>query len=76
MSPCKIDHPVEDVRSKLVSQQDVLPRNLYRRSKQFLETTRTQLELNELFHLLKKYDLANSEEQKSRNVKLTKLLGS
>ena len=75
MSSCKIDHPVEDVKSKLLSQQDFLPIDLYRRSEQFLESTRTQLELNELFHLLKKYDLASSEEQEIRNGKLRTLLG-
>ncbi|WP_227939641.1 group-specific protein [Alkalihalobacillus deserti] len=75
MSSCKIDHPLEDVKNKLTSQKEFLPTDLHMRSEKFLETTRTQLELNELFHLLKKYDLATSEEQEKRNQQLNKLLG-
>lgn len=74
MSSCKIDHPVEDVKTKLVSQKGFLPADLYTRSEQFLEIPRTQLALNELFHLLKKYDLATPVEQEKRNQQLNDLL--
>ncbi|KGA96393.1 hypothetical protein AJ85_13985 [Alkalihalobacillus alcalophilus ATCC 27647 = CGMCC 1.3604] len=74
MSSCKIDHPLEDVKAKLTSQQHVLPKDLYQRCTDYLENERSQIELNELFHLLKKYDLADSEEQLNRNKKMIKLL--
>jgi hypothetical protein len=75
MSSCKIDHPLEDVKNKLESQKTFLPGDLYIQCEQFLTTPRTQLELNELFHLLKKYDLASTEEQENRNEQLKNLLG-
>ncbi|MDV2686019.1 hypothetical protein RYX56_16750 [Alkalihalophilus lindianensis] len=73
MSSCKLDHPLEDVYQKLDSQKDFLPADLYASCQRFLETKPSQLELNELFHLLKKYDLSSSEEQQSRNESITKL---
>ncbi|GAE36225.1 hypothetical protein [Halalkalibacter akibai] len=74
MSSCKIDHPLEDVMTKLHSQKEYLPPDLFSRCESFLESERTQLELNELFHLLKKYDLAPIEEQQQRNKQLIALL--
>jgi hypothetical protein len=74
MSSCKLDHPVEDVVNKLESQKSFLPADIYSKCQQFLESNPTQLELNELFHLLKKYDLASEEEQQSRNEKLYELV--
>ncbi|MEH7382315.1 hypothetical protein V7138_17780 [Bacillus sp. JJ1533] len=73
MSTCNIDHSKEDVSKKLQSQENFLPKELYNKAAQFLETERTQLTLNELFHLLKKYDLAPKEEQQERNHAMEKL---
>ncbi|MCM3712926.1 group-specific protein [Alkalihalobacillus oceani] len=74
MSSCKLDHPPEDVRKKLETQKPFLPNELYQQSAAFLAVEPTQPELNELFHLLKKYDLASAEEQQERNEKLEKLV--
>ncbi|MET3504724.1 hypothetical protein [Halalkalibacter oceani] len=74
MSSCKLDHPPEDVRKKLEAQKPFLPNELYQQSAAFLAAEPTQPELNELFHLLKKYDLASAEEQQERNEKLEKLV--
>ncbi|WP_413376526.1 hypothetical protein [Alkalihalobacillus sp. 1P02AB] len=74
MSSCKLDHPLEDVKAKLASQQQFLPSALYQKCTAYLETERSQVALNELFHLLKKYDLADSHEQLSRNEKISKLI--
>jgi hypothetical protein len=40
-----------------------------------LETNLTQEKLNELFHLLKKYDLATPEERSKREEQMELLLG-
>ncbi|MCL7749540.1 group-specific protein [Halalkalibacter alkaliphilus] len=74
MSSCKLDHPLEDVLSKLDSQKSFLPAELFEECQTFLATNPTQLELNELFHLLKKYDLASEEEQLTRNEAIANLL--
>ncbi|MFV8829847.1 hypothetical protein [Alkalihalobacterium sp. APHAB7] len=74
MSSCKLDHPLEDVRKKLEDQQAFLPTELYEATEQFLNEPLSQAQLNELFHLLKKYDLVSKEEQKDRNVKLKQLI--
>ncbi|WP_034744530.1 hypothetical protein [Halalkalibacter wakoensis] len=74
MSSCKLDHPIEDVFSKLESQKAFLPEEIYTVCVRFLEKQPTQVELNELFHLLKKYDLATEEEQQRRNKEMLQLV--
>ena len=73
MSTCKLDHTLEDVKSKLSDQKLFLPEDLFVESIQMLEENPDQLTLNELFHLLKKYDLATELEKNERNDKLRKL---
>ena len=73
MSSCKLDHPVEDVQQKLLSQKDFLPEELFQATTRLLETDLSQAMLNEVFHLLKKYDLADTEEQQQRNMKLSEI---
>ncbi|WP_307794989.1 hypothetical protein [Alkalihalobacillus sp. BA299] len=74
LSSCKLDHPLEDVRKKLADQQAFLPTELYEATKRLLDKPLSQAQLNELFHLLKKYDLATKEEQEGRNEKLQLLV--
>lgn len=66
MSTCNIDHSNQDVFNKLQSQQEFMPASLFEKVKVYLEGTPGQDELNALFHLLKKYDLASREEQEAR----------
>ena len=73
MSTCKLDHTLEDVKSKLSNQKLFLPENLFVESSQMLEQEQNQQTLNELFHLLKKYDLVTNLEKNERNGKLRKL---
>jgi hypothetical protein len=65
--PCNIDHSLEDVKKKLESQMLFLPEELFSSSTSLLKNKPTQDVLNELFHLLKKYDLALEEERLERN---------
>ncbi|MGF9711021.1 MULTISPECIES: group-specific protein [Paenibacillus] len=75
MGKCSIDHSHEDVAQKLESQKEFLPESLTADLQQFLLREHSQQTLNELFHLLKKYDLASKEEREERNVKLKQLTG-
>ncbi|MGO4886954.1 hypothetical protein ACJ2A9_04275 [Anaerobacillus sp. MEB173] len=74
MSNCKLDHSIEDVRKKLDEQTPFLPTDLVTELTAFLEKDLSQQCLNELFHLLKKYDLSSKEEQNVRNEKLKALI--
>jgi hypothetical protein len=70
MSECKLDHSKEDVRNKYESQAAFLPEDMKGLFNQFFAKEHSQELLNEVFHLLKKYDLAPSEEKKERNNRL------
>ncbi|GIN90544.1 hypothetical protein J22TS1_15950 [Siminovitchia terrae] len=70
MGKCNIDHSRESVVAKLESQAEFLPRRLAEELEQFLKSEQPQETLNEVFHLLKKYDLASEEERKERDSKL------
>jgi hypothetical protein len=74
MGTCNLDHSHEDVIQKLESQQGFLPELIYHNLQQFLKSGHTQSTLNELFHLLKKYDLASKEEQEERNGNFIQLI--
>jgi len=67
---CPIDHTTEEVRQKLEEQKPYLPLEIYEGIKRMLDIDQPQERLNEIFHLLKKYDLAAEDEQLERNTKL------
>ncbi|QRG65106.1 50S ribosomal protein L7ae [Brevibacillus choshinensis] len=75
MGECKLDHSVEDVQKKLAEQSPFLPQEKVEQLRAWLETKQSQEGLNELFHLLKKYDLATPEERALREEKMALLLG-
>jgi hypothetical protein len=70
MGECKLNHSQEDVKSKYESQAEFLPEDMKPLFNQFFAGEHTQELLNEVFHLLKKYDLASAEEQSARNERL------
>jgi hypothetical protein len=74
MSECKLDHTKEDVRNKYESQEAFLPEDMKPLFNQFFSEEHTQDLLNEVFHLLKKYDLASEEERVARNNRLLLVL--
>ncbi len=76
MGDCKLDHSLEDVRKKLADQSPFLGPSLVKRLDDYLGPEVGQAILNEMFHLLKKYDLATAEEKLERERKLEELLGS
>lgn len=74
MSQCQIDHSVEDVRKKVEAQMEFLPEEVNELFTRFFTNSHSQGKLNEVFHLLKKYDLSSEEEKESRNEKLLQVL--
>lgn len=76
MNRCRIDHTQEDTVRKLSEQKAFLPKELGDSGEVFLSRTLDQDTLNEVFHLLKKYDLATEEEKLERNQKMKKLFVS
>ncbi|CAH0285934.1 hypothetical protein SRABI96_04114 [Peribacillus sp. Bi96] len=74
MGTCNLNHSQQDVRLKFESQKAFLPTELGQSINLFLENEHSQEMLNELFHLLKKYDLSSKEEQESRNEKLNQIM--
>ncbi|MGM0876583.1 MAG: hypothetical protein ACQEWV_17940 [Bacillota bacterium] len=70
MSSCNLDHSLDDVKKKLADQRPFLLPDLTEKCSQYLTAAQSQNDLNELFHLLKKYDLASDEEKEIRNQKL------
>jgi hypothetical protein len=70
MSECKLNHSHEDVKNKYESQAAFLPEDIRRLFAAFFEKEHTQELLNEVFHLLKKYDLSSEEEKVERNNRL------
>ncbi|MHC0035472.1 hypothetical protein [Pseudoneobacillus sp. C159] len=70
MSNCNIDHSIDDLKNKFESQQEFLPADLLDLFTIFFTKEHSQDTLNEVFHLLKKYDLSSEEEQQVRNEKL------
>jgi len=74
MSECKLNHSIEDVKNKFESQASFLPAEVKPLFEDFITKEHTQDLLNEVFHLLKKYDLASEEERNARNNRLLLVL--
>lgn len=70
MSECKLDHSHNDVRKKYEQQKEYLPNDLVPLFEAFFKEEHTQDLLNEVFHLLKKYDLSTEDEKENRNNRL------
>lgn len=67
---CKLNHPVGDVRNKYETQKEYLPSDMISSFEAFFTREHTQDILNEVFHLLKKYDLVPQEDREQRNKRL------
>lgn len=66
MSECKLDHSHEDVQKKYEQQEEFLPEDMKPLFQSFFQEKHTQELLNEVFHLLKKFDLASEVEKSER----------
>lgn len=76
MSECKLDHSHDDVKQKYESQAEHLPQEMRPLFEQFFAKEHTQDILNDVFHLLKKYDLASKDDQAERNNRLYMVLNN
>lgn len=74
MSHCNLNHSKEDVKKKYESQVEFLPEAVKPLFEAFFQKEHPQEFLNEVFHLLKKYDLASVEEREIRNQKILQIL--
>lgn len=74
MGSCPIDHSLTDVRKKLAEQKKFLPDEISTGVEGYLTEVVSQDELNDIFHLLKKYDLASTEERAERNVQFARYM--
>ncbi|MBT2614265.1 MULTISPECIES: group-specific protein [unclassified Bacillus (in: firmicutes)] len=74
MGVCNLNHSQQDVRLKFESQKAFLPTQLSQTLDRYLEKGNSQETMNELFHLLKKYDLSTQEEKESRNERLKRIM--
>lgn len=74
MGECKIDHAKEDVKNKYESQAEFLPAEMKSLFEGFFAEEHPQERLNEVFHLLKKYDLISQDERDQRNKELQLIL--
>lgn len=74
MGSCHIDHSLDDVIKKFEAQKEFLPDEIIAKFENIFHKEHDQQFLNELFHLLKKYDLADETERKERNGKFLQLL--
>ena len=70
MGSCPIDHSLSDVKKKLAEQREFLPEKVATDLAAFLTEEKEQKVLNDVFHLLKKYDLASVDERREREQKL------
>ncbi|AGX04116.1 MULTISPECIES: hypothetical protein [Bacillaceae] len=70
MSECQLNHSAEDVKNKYEQQKEHLPSQLQPLMEEFLQKEHTQEILNDVFHLLKKYDLASEDEKEERERRL------
>jgi hypothetical protein len=71
---CNLDHSAEDVQQKFNSQSQWLPEDIRSLFHEFLVRNPSQTTLNEMFHLLKKYDLVDEQERKERDRKIKWLI--
>ncbi|MCP8969512.1 group-specific protein [Ectobacillus ponti] len=71
---CNLDHSHEDVVQKFEGQRAFLPQEIAAGLASFLQREHTQEVLNELFHLLKKYDLSSAEERQKRDQGMLQLM--
>ncbi|MFA9556956.1 hypothetical protein ACERII_06620 [Evansella sp. AB-rgal1] len=76
MGECKLDHSMHDVKTKLEQQAPYLSPSLLKDVQRFLMSDVTQHNLNEVFHLLKKFDLSSKEEQSERSNRMQQLINS
>ncbi|MGG0718519.1 hypothetical protein ABE096_13125 [Robertmurraya massiliosenegalensis] len=74
MSECKLDHSLEDVKNKFEAQSSYLPEEIKSLFEKFYREEHAQDILNDVFHLLKKYDLATDNEKETRNNRLMMVL--
>ncbi|MET3288861.1 UNVERIFIED_CONTAM: uncharacterized protein YicC (UPF0701 family) [Brevibacillus sp. OAP136] len=74
MGECRLNHSPQDVQSKLEEQKAYLPSDIAQQLQACLQQPLEQEILNQLFHLLKKYDLAEEAVRLERDAQFKTIL--
>lgn len=74
MDPSTVDHSIEDVSRRLERQSQCMPAHLYFQLEELLNWSLEQEVVNQLYALLKKYDVLTDIEREERNISIQMLI--
>ncbi len=74
MDPSTVDHSIEDVSRRLERQSQCMPAHLYFQLEELLNWSLEQEVVNQLYALLKKYDVLTDIEREVRNISIQMLI--
>ena len=74
MDPSTVDHSLKDVSRSLERQSQYMPAHLYFQLEELLNWSLDQEVVNQLYALLKKYDVLTDIEREERNVSIQLLI--
>ncbi len=74
MDPSTVDHSLKDVSRRLECQSQYMPAHLYFQLEELLHWSLDQEVVNQLYALLKKYDVLTDIEREERNVSIQLLI--
>lgn len=74
MDPSTVDHSINDVSRRLERQSQCMPAHLYFQLEELLNWPLEQEVLNQLYALLKKYDVLTDIEREERNISMQMLI--
>ncbi|WP_235193424.1 hypothetical protein [Exiguobacterium sp. AB2] len=74
VDPSTVDHSLKDVSRRLERQSQYMPAHLYFQLEELLNWSLDQEVVNQLYALLKKYDVLTDIEREERNVSIQLLI--
>ncbi|MCC9625154.1 MULTISPECIES: hypothetical protein [Exiguobacterium] len=74
VDPSTVDHSIEDVSRRLERQSQCMPAHLYFQLEELLNWSLEQEVVNQLYALLKKYDVLTDIEREERNISIQMLI--
>ncbi|WP_236634029.1 MULTISPECIES: hypothetical protein [Exiguobacterium] len=74
VDPSTVDHSLKDVSRRLERQSQCMPAHLYFQLEELLNWSLDQEVMNQLYALLKKYDVLTDIEREERNISIQLLI--
>ncbi|WP_231557577.1 MULTISPECIES: hypothetical protein [Exiguobacterium] len=74
VDPSTVDHSLKDVSRRLERQSQYMPAHLYFQLEELLQWSLDQQVVNQLYALLKKYDVLTDIEREERNISIQLLI--